>query len=246
MRYLVIIFALLLGCGESESSKSSAGGSGGVTTSAIGGNGGGGSDGGGGAGGEPCVEPTPIGWLGPYQPYGQNAYQALTILPDEAGGLAGVGPRIGPFVCAHDFVQMGVSYQTFGYQFHRPAEVKVDLVIGGSDGAPAYPPTFAEAACHTDDASPACGPIVVEDNYEMTMVKIVPIHVEPGDVLYPTMQLDTEIGVVQSEPLSPNPGWYYAPPGSAAGGPEGLWAALDKPPPGVPPYHYAPVIRLYE
>ncbi len=247
-RYLIAIVALviaLLGCGGGSASETNAhGGTGGATTS--------GGQGGGGQGGQvPCEEPTPEGWLGPFQPYAAaiSDNNALTVLPDESGGLAGVGPKIGPFACAHDFVQVGVSYRTqplFGYDFMRPAAVKLDLVMGDADGNPAYAPTFAEAACHTDGTEPKCGPLALENDYAMTYIEIVPIHVEPGDVLYPTVQLDDNIGVSTSEPLSPNPGWYYAPPGSAAGGEMGLWAALDDPPPGVPPYHFAPAIRLYE
>lgn len=246
LRTLILVFLLsLLGCGGGNVSESSAqGGSGGSTSTATGGQGGTG-------GAEPCVEPTPEGWAGPFQPYTPTIVETglFTVLPDEAGGLAGIGPRIGPFACAHDFHQVGVDYRTtplFGYEFNRPAAVKLDFVMGDADGNPSGAPVFAEATCYTDGALPACGPLAIEGDYTMTLIEIEPIHVEPGDVLYPTVQVDDKIGVSASETLSPNPGWYYAPAGSGAGGPNGLWAALDKPPPGVLAYPYAPVIRLYE
>lgn len=237
---VLVLMLALLGCGGSTSETSAhVGGSGGAT------------DSGGQGGHAPCVEPTPEGWIGPFQPYAAAILDnnALTILPDEAGGLAGVGPRIGPFACAHDFVQVGVSYRTaplFGYEFSRPAAVKVDFIFGDADGNPASAPVFAEAVCYTDGTEPKCGPLAIEDAFPMTLIEIAPIHVEPGDVVYPTVQLDNNIGVSMSEPLIPNPGWYYAPPGSNAGGEMGLWAALDNPPPGVQPYPFVPAIRLYE
>ena len=243
-RYLIAIVTLviaLLGCGGGSTSETNShGGSGGATVS------------GGQGGGEIlCEEPTPEGWLGPFQPYAAaiSDNNALTVLPDESGGLAGVGPKIGPFACAHDFVQVGVSYRTqplFGYEFARPVAVKVDFVMGDADGNPAHAPTFAEPTCYTDGTEPKCGPLANEGDYTMTFVEIVPLHVEPGDVLYPTVQLDNNIGVSMSEPLIPNPGWYYGPPGSIAGGEMGQWAALDNPPPGVESYPYVPAIRLYE
>lgn len=253
---LVLIFMLsLLGCGAGSASESSAIGG----TTATGGTGGatgaqGGTTGSGGAGGaEPCVEPTPAEWAGPFQPYTdvKKASGTITVLPDESGGLAGVAPRIGPFVCAHDFVQVGVSYRTtplFGYTFNLPTAVKLAFVFGDVDGNPASAPVFAEVACYTDGTEPACGPIAIEGAYPMTYVEITPIHVQPGDTLYPTVQVDNEVAVDVSEPLETgdNPGWYYAPPGSFAGGPNGLWAALDYPPPEVQAYPYPPVIRLYE
>lgn len=252
MRYLILLVTLmlaLLGCGAGSVSESNTttdsggstatGGQGGATTSSSAG------------GAEPCVEPTPPGWVGPFQPYtavpAENGL--FTVIPDEAGGLAGIGPRIGPFACPHDFAQVGIAYQTemvFGLEFSRPAAVKLDLVFGDVDGNPESAPVFAEATCYTDGSEPACGPLEIEGDYPMTLVAITPVHVEPGDVLYPTVQVDTKIGVRASNSVTPNPGWYYAPPGSVAGGPDGLWAALDKPPPGVQAYPYPPVIRLYE
>jgi hypothetical protein len=217
------------------------GGQGGTGGSMTGGTGGTGS----------CVEPTPEGWAGPFQPYGPNINEngAITVLPDESGGLAGIGPRVGPFACPHDFVRVGVDYRTaplFGYEFSRPAAVRLDFVMGDADGNPSSAPVFAEATCYTDGTLPACGPLAVEGDYTMTEIDVAPVHVEPGDVIYPTMQVDTEVGASVSEILSPNPGWYYAPPGSGAGGPNGTWAPLDDPPPGVLAYPFAPVIRLYE
>lgn len=247
LRYGTLILTLmlaLLGCSAGSVSESSATtGSGGSTATLTGGGGTGGA--------EPCIEPTPEEWTGPFQPYtpARLTSSTMTVLPDEAGGLAGIGPKIGPFACAHDFVQVGVSYRTtplFGYEFNRPAAVKLDFVFGDVDGNPASAPVFAEPTCYTDGTEPACGPLAIEGEYSMTYAKIVPLHVEPGDVLYPTVQLDNEVGATVSKPLTPNPGWYYAPPGSGAGGPDGLWAALDDPPPGVKAYPYPPVIRLYE
>lgn len=246
-QYLMLIVCFLislLGCGGGTTSETSAqGGQGGATSTATAGQGGTG-------GAEPCVEPTPEGWAGPFQPYAATpAGYVLTVLSDEAGGLAGTGPKIGPFACAHDFRQVGIAYWTkpiAGYAFNRPAAIRLDFVTGDADGNPAAAPVFAEPTCYTDGSEPACGPLAIEDNYTMTFVEIVPLHVEPGEVIYPTVQLDSGVGLATSKPLASNPGWYYAPPGSAAGGPMGLWAALDKPPPGVPAYHFAPVIRLYE
>lgn len=250
MQYLTLIVCLmlsLLGCGGGSVSESSAqGGSGGATSTVTATAGQGGT-----GGAAPCVEPTPEGWAGPFQPYTPTIVETglFTVLPDEAGGLAGIGPRIGPFACAHDFHQVGVDYRTtplFGYEFNRPAAVKLDFIMGDADGNPSGAPVFGEPTCYTDGTLPACGPLAVEGDYTMTLIDIEPVHVEPGDVLYPTMQVDDKIGVSASETLSPNPGWYYAPAGSGAGGPMGLWAALDDPPPGVQAYPYAPVIRLYE
>ncbi len=243
---ILTLMLLLLGCGGGSVSESNiTTGSGGSPATVTGGGGSGGQ--------EPCVEPTPEEWTGPFQPYtaAKKASGTITVLPDEAGGLAGIAPKIGPFACAHDFVQVGVSYRTtplFGYEFNRPAAVKLDFIFSDADGNPASAPVFAEAACHTDGTEPKCGPLAIEGDYPMTYIEIASVHVEPGDVLYPTVQIDNEIGVDVSEPLETgdNPGWYYAPPGSGAGGPDGLWAALDKPPPGVQAYPYPPVIRLYE
>ena len=231
---LILVFLVFaLGCGGES------GGTGGTASTTTGG-----------AGGAACVEPVPPNWTGALQPYsGAVAEKDLfSVLPDEAGGKAGVANQI-TFVCAHDFVGVGVGYREgtlFGLDFFLPSEVRVDLLFGDAVTGPFNPPEFSTAACFTDGSAPACES-VTEGEYTLTKASMMATHVEPGDTIYITAQLDTEIGVAAgADPMIPSPGWYYAPPGSAAGGPTGLWAALDNPPPGVQSYPYSPAIRLYE
>jgi hypothetical protein len=238
-RILIAFIVFLIGCGGGTvESTASQGGSASTTTATAG------SGGAGGTGGEvPCVEPTPEGWAGPLQGYAPDPGPLyLTVIPDEAGGLAGTGPRLGPFVCAHDFDSIGVAY--YGDLF--PEVVHVAIVFGGADGAPIAPPFAGDASVVTGEAFlPA--PVLVEGLYTMTLVDLASVvHVEPGDVVYPVAQVDDGVGVLTSDALTPNPSWYYAPPGSGAGGPSGLWAALDQPPPGVPSYKWPVVVRPYE
>lgn len=233
---ILIVAMMVLGCGDGSGGSSSSGGTGGA------------SGGSGGTGGS-CTEPTPPGWVGPFDPFTEHLSptRTLTVFPDEAGGLAGLGPKIGPLACAGDFTRIEAMYLEGtwqGYTYAPPPVRRATVVRGGPDERPERAP-FADPAL-VSECSDACEPPFTEGEYTFFAIPLAsPIHAEAGEILYPTVQLDDGVGVgVTDEEMDPDPGWYYGPPGSTAGGDAGLWTALDQPPPGIPTYRWAPIVRL--
>lgn len=232
---ILIVAMMVLGCGDGSGGSSSSGGTGGA------------SGGSGGTGGS-CTEPTPPGWVGPFDPFTEHLSptRTLTVFPDEAGGLAGLGPKIGPLACAGDFTRIEAMYLEGtwqGYTYAPPPVRRATVVRGGPNGPERAP--FADPAL-VSECSDACEPPFTEGEYTFFAIPLAsPIHAEAGEILYPTVQLDDGVGVgVTDEEMDPDPGWYYGPPGSTAGGDAGLWTALDQPPPGIPTYRWAPIVRL--
>lgn len=252
------ITLVLLGCGEAPAMTTGTGGTGGTatasTTSPAGGSGGGTTTSSTGTGEPACVEPTPAGYPDPFAGWAGavDVSAPLTVAFDRAAmgmGSAGVAVKFGPFKCPHDFAGVGVDYfEGGGYEQPDMARVAVLRSAGDLPVSPPFPPTpikIPSGECAISGEG-ACGSIVV-DNVPFAVVPVT-VHVEPGDVIWPTVEIaNQKTGITVSAKAAPDlaRAAYFAPPGSKAGD-AAPWALLAEPPPGVPTFKFAPVIRLIE
>lgn len=251
-----LVFFALIGCGGNGEGGSGGAGTGGVTTGVTSTGGSGGTTTSSTGTGEPaCVEPTPAGYPDPLAGWAGAVanFNALGTAPDESNqgnGSAAVAVKFGPFACPHDFSAVAVDFYEDG--IHAPPEVARVAILSEAGQLPTAPPfpavptVIPRGECPTSGAG-ACPSIAIGD-VPFVVVPLV-FHAEPGDVIWPSIEmLDGNMGIAVSAKAAPDlsRAAYYAPPGSVAGGQDGAWALLSKPPPGVPVLKFAPVMRLIE